>query len=37
MTCKAECTQFALAMELLIDNGFNGIAETLGLLMACLP
>jgi hypothetical protein len=33
MTCKTECTQFDLAMELLIDNGFGGIAETVGLLM----
>ena len=33
MTCKTECTQFELAMELLIDNGFEGIAETVGLLM----
>ena len=33
MTCKTECTQFDLAMELLIDKGFDGIAETFGLLM----
>ncbi|MBT8334624.1 MAG: IS256 family transposase [Deltaproteobacteria bacterium] len=33
MTCKTECTQFDLAMELLIENGFEGLAETVGLLM----
>jgi hypothetical protein len=33
MTCSSECTQFDLAMELLIENGFDGIAETVGLLM----
>jgi len=27
MTCKIECTQFELAMELLIENGFDGIAD----------
>ena len=24
MTCSTECTQFDLAMELLIENGFAG-------------
>ena len=24
MTCSTECTQFDLAMELLIENGFEG-------------
>lgn len=33
MTCNTECTQFDLAMELLIENGFEGLAETVGLLM----
>jgi len=33
MTCSPECTQFDLAMELLIENGFDGIAETVGMLM----
>ncbi len=33
MTCSSECTQFDLAMELLIKNGFGGIAESVGLLM----
>ncbi len=33
MTCSLECTQFDLAMELLIENGFDGIAKTVGMLM----
>ena len=33
MTCSSECTQFDLAMELLIENGFDGIAEAVGMLM----
>lgn len=33
MTCDTECTQFDLAMELLIENGFDGIADAVGLLM----
>ncbi len=33
MTCKTECTQFDLAMELLIENSFDGIADTIGVLM----
>ena len=27
MTCHVENAQFDLAMELLIENGFNGIAD----------
>ncbi len=27
MTCSMECTQFDLAMELLIEHGFEGIAD----------
>ena len=34
MTCDSECTQFDLAMGLLIENGFEGIAEAVGLLMS---
>jgi putative transposase len=33
MTCSTENNQFDLAMELLIDNGFDGIAEAVSLLM----
>ena len=33
MTRKTDSTQFDLAMELLIENGFDGIAETISLLM----
>ena len=33
MTCHAENTQFDLAMELLIENGFNGIADAISILM----
>jgi hypothetical protein len=33
MTCNTECTQFDLAMELLIDSGFDGIAKAVGVLM----
>jgi putative transposase len=33
MTCSTENTQFDLAMELLIENGFDGIAEAVSLLM----
>lgn len=33
MTCDTECTQFNLAMELLIEHGFDGIADAVGLLM----
>ena len=29
MTCKTECTQFELAMELLIENGFDGILHAI--------
>lgn len=33
MTCSTECTQFDLAMELLIEHGFEGIADCIGILM----
>ncbi len=33
MTRKTECTQFDLAMELLIENGFDGVAEAVGVLI----
>lgn len=33
MTCHTENNQFDLAMELLIENGFNGIAESVSILM----
>jgi len=33
MTCETECTQFDMAMELLISNGFDGMAETMKILM----
>ena len=33
MTCQNDCSQFDLAMELLIANGFEGVAETIGILM----
>ena len=33
MTCNTDSTQFDLAMELLIENGFDSIAETIGVLM----
>ncbi len=33
MTRNIECTQFDLAMELLIENGFDGIADSIGILM----
>lgn len=33
MTCKLENTQFNLAMELLIANGFDGIADAITILM----
>lgn len=33
MTCSTDSTQFDLAMELLIENGFDGIADTIGVLM----
>lgn len=33
MTCHNDCSQFVLAMELLIANGFEGVAETIGILM----
>jgi len=33
MTCSAKNTQFEMAMELLIDNGFNGVAEAITLML----
>ena len=33
MILKKECTQFDLAMELLIENDLDGAAETAGLRM----
>ena len=33
MTCYIENNQFDLAMELLIENGFNGIADAVSILM----
>jgi len=33
MTCRLENNQFELAMELLIENGFNEIADSISVLM----
>lgn len=33
MPCVTECTQFDLAMELLIEHGFEGIADCIAILM----
>ncbi len=33
MTCREDCSQFDLAMELLITNGFGNVAEVVGILM----
>jgi len=33
MTCDVKNTQFELAMELLIDNGFDGIADAIAIMM----
>jgi len=33
MTCYNENTPFEQAMELLIENGFNGVADTIGIMM----
>jgi putative transposase len=33
MTCYNESTPFDQAMELLIENGFNGVADTIGIMM----
>ena len=33
MTCPTKNTQFELAMELLIDNGFNGVADAIAIMM----
>ena len=33
MTCCTENTPFEQVMELLIENGFNGVADTIGIMM----
>ena len=33
MTCRIENNHFDLAMELLIENGFDGVADAVSLLM----
>ncbi len=33
MTCSTECTPYDLAMELLIEHGFEGIADSIAILM----
>jgi transposase-like protein len=33
MTCNIKNTQFELAMELLIDNGFDGVADAVAIMM----
>lgn len=33
MTCDVKNTQFDLAMELLIDNGFDGVADAMAIMM----
>ena len=33
MTCNTQNTQFELAMELLIDNGFDGVADAIAIMM----
>ena len=33
MTCQTKNTQFELAMELLIDNGFDGVADAIAIMM----
>lgn len=33
MTCSLQNTQFDLAMELLIENGFDGVADSIGIMM----
>ena len=33
MTCQTENTQFELAMELLIENGFDGMARAISILL----
>jgi putative transposase len=33
MTCQQDCSQFDLAMELLIDNGFGNVADVVEILM----
>ena len=33
MTCQQDCSQFDLAMELLIENGFDNVTDVVGVLM----
>lgn len=33
MTCYTEYTPFEQAIKLLIENGFNGVADTIGIMM----
>ncbi len=33
MTCEVQNTQFDMAMELLIDNGLDGMADAISMLM----
>ena len=33
MTLKTKCIQLDLAMEMFIENGFDGIAESVGMLI----
>ena len=33
MTCQQDCSQFDLAMELLIENGLDNVADVVGVLM----
>ncbi len=33
MTCSTQYTQYDLAMEFLIEHGFEGIAESIAILM----
>jgi transposase-like protein len=33
MTCDVQNTQFNMALELLIDNGFDGMADAISILM----
>ncbi len=37
MACKIESTHFELTMKLLIENGFDRIADTIGVLMNSSP
>ena len=33
MTCQTKNTQVEMAMELLIDNGFDGMADAIAIMM----